>query len=215
MIASARATVSVLPEHVFDCGDIIGKVFDDKNRNGIQDAETSPYTPEPGLPGVRLVTVNGKLITTDKNGRFHVGCADLPDANIGSNFILKLDTRSLPTGYRVTTENPRTVRLTRGKVSKLNFGASIGRVVRFDLTDKVFADGSATPTAKLAGAVTKLVSLLDAEPSTLRLTYFEGGDGNALAKKRLSAVRAMIAEEWKSRRGRYKLPVEARIVGQK
>ena len=78
---------------------------------------------EPGLPHVRLVTVNGTIITTDDYGRYHVPCAELP-AGIGSNFTLKLDERSLPTGYRVTTENPRVVRLTAGGVTKLNFGAT-------------------------------------------------------------------------------------------
>ena len=37
VVGTARATVTILAEHVFDCGDIIGKVFDDKNRNGTQD----------------------------------------------------------------------------------------------------------------------------------------------------------------------------------
>ena len=53
--------------------------------------------------------------------------------DIGSNFIVKLDPRTLPTGYRVTTENPRKVRLTRGKMVKLNFGAAITRLVKLDL----------------------------------------------------------------------------------
>ena len=35
----------------------------------------------------------------------------------GSNFILKLDTRTLPTGYRMTTVNPETVRLTRAHLA--------------------------------------------------------------------------------------------------
>ena len=208
VVAKAKATVEIVPEHVFDCGDIIGKVFDDKNRNGYQDEG------EPGLPGVRLVTVKGLLITTDSNGRFHVGCADVPDADIGSNFILKLDTRTLPTGYRVTTENPRTVRLTRGKVTKLNFGASISRVIRLDMTKAMFADGAAV-SPKLVGVVQQLVGILDAEPSTLRLTYYANGEGADAARRRLSAVQALVNSQWKKKRGRYKLPIEARIVGVK
>ena len=130
LAGSANATVTIIPEHVFDCGDVIGKVFDDRNRDGSQDGD------EPGLAGVRLVTVKGVLITTDKHGRFHVACADIPDADIGSNFILKLDTRTLPSGFKMTTANPRIVRLTAGKMSKLNFGASITRLVRFDMTEE-------------------------------------------------------------------------------
>ncbi len=35
---TGRATVTIEAEPVFDCSDLIGKVFDDRNRNGIQDA---------------------------------------------------------------------------------------------------------------------------------------------------------------------------------
>jgi len=128
----ATATVSQVVEPVFDCGEVIGKVFDDKNRNGYQDEG------EPGLPGVRLATVRGLLINTDQYGRYHVTCADIPDADIGSNFLLKLDQRTLPTGYRITTENPRVVRLTRGKITKLNFGATVSRVISLNLTAGAF-----------------------------------------------------------------------------
>ena len=127
----ATAVVERVPEHVFDCSDVIGRVFDDRNGNGYPDgpirgisdqtyqAEKGAVAPanetggEPGLPGVRVVTSNGILITTDEHGRFHVPCAALPE-KIGSNFILKVDPRSLPSGYRMTTENPRVVRLTAG-----------------------------------------------------------------------------------------------------
>ena len=78
-----------------------------------------------GRHAVRLVTVKGQIITTDADGRYHIACADIPDGDRGSNFILKVDVRSLPTGYRLTTENPGLVRLTSGKLAKLNFGASI------------------------------------------------------------------------------------------
>ncbi len=208
VIARAQASVEIIAEHVFDCGDIIGKVFDDKNRNGYQDGG------EIGLPGVRVVTVKGELITTDKNGRFHVGCADIPDANIGSNFILKLDTRTLPTGYRVTTENPRTVRLTRGKVTKLNFGASITRVIRLDLTDKLY-QGAEESSPELQVIVRQLVSILVKEPSTLRLTYYVGSDGSEIASKRLKLVQSLVKRVWKARAGRHELPIEARVVGVK
>ncbi|WP_201285405.1 hypothetical protein [Chelativorans xinjiangense] len=114
-------TTSSAAAQPFGCSDVIGTVFDDQNGNGYQDAG------EPGLPGVRLATVSGWLITTDAHGRFHVACANEEAGRIGSAFIMKLDARTLPTGYRLTTENPRVVRLTAAKTTKLNFGASIGR----------------------------------------------------------------------------------------
>ena len=51
---------------------------------------------------------------------------------------MKLDDRTLPSGYRLTTENPRMIRMTRGKIGKLNFGVAIHRVVRLDITRDAF-----------------------------------------------------------------------------
>ena len=112
------AVVAITPSAVFDCSELLGKVFEDGNRNGYQDAN------EPGVPGVRLATVNGQLITTDEYGRYHITCAAVPDARIGSNFVLKVDTRTLPLGWDTTTDNPQSIRLTRGKFGELNFGVA-------------------------------------------------------------------------------------------
>ena len=106
---------------LLECAEVIGKVFDDRNGNGYPDKG------ERGLSGVRVATPKGWLVITDRQGRFHLSCADFPDAAIGSNFIMKVDTRSLPTGYRLTTENPGLVRLTAGRLAKLNFGAAVQR----------------------------------------------------------------------------------------
>src|SRR4029453_8611912 len=55
----ASATVRVVPDPTFDCPDVLGKVFDDENRNGMQE------TGERGLAGIRLVTARGLVATTD------------------------------------------------------------------------------------------------------------------------------------------------------
>ncbi|MCT7374075.1 DUF6923 family protein [Chelativorans salis] len=202
----ATAVVEILAEPVFDCGDIIGKVFDDQNGNGHQDAG------EPGLPGVRVATVKGWLITTDAHGRFHVACADLPESRIGSNFIMKLDERTLPTGYRLTTENPRVVRLTAGKMTKLNFGASIGRVVRLDLEDAAFQPGDTELRPEWAAGIDQLIGVLAEERSVLRLSYFHSGDADAkLVKRRIGDLRNLIAERWRRRGGGYRLEIETRV----
>ena len=201
----AYATVEIVAEPVFDCGDIVGTVFDDKNRNGYQDQG------EPGLPGVRVASVNGWLVTTDQYGRFHVACADLPDQRIGSNFIMKLDTRTLPTGYRVTTENPRVVRLTAGKMSKLNFGASISRVVRLDLQGQAFADNSTELKQQWTANLNQLIDVLKQEPSVLRLSYTATTGEGDLAKKRMKAVRDSIAKLWKKNGSDYHLEIETRV----
>jgi uncharacterized repeat protein (TIGR01451 family) len=206
---TASASVELVPDHVFDCGEIIGKVFDDKNRNSYQDEG------EPGLPGVRVATVKGLLVITDKHGRFHVACADIPDEDIGSNFIMKLDPRTLPTGYRVTTENPRTVRLTRGKLTKLNFGAAGTRTVRLDIKDQVFVPGTGKLNANWSAGITKLIAVLEREPSTLQLVYHVGADGRVEAARRIDSLQKLIADRWSEHSGRYRLPIETRIVGER
>lgn len=126
----AEAPVVITVDPTFDCAEIIGTVFPDKNGNGYQDDG------EVGVPGVRVVTVNGLLVTTDEFGRYHVACAAVPDPSLGSNFIMKLDERTLPQGFYVSTENPRAIRLTRGKTSKLNFGLSKKTTVEVKLNNR-------------------------------------------------------------------------------
>ncbi|HWU99195.1 MAG TPA: SdrD B-like domain-containing protein [Oxalicibacterium sp.] len=190
----ATATVRVVPDPTFDCSDIIGKVFDDKNANGYQDQD------EPGIPNVRVATARGLLVTTDHEGRFHVACADIPNADRGANFVMKLDERTLPSGYRVTTENPRDVRVTRGKMTKLNFGATVHRVVRVELSAAAF-DGNGTQLqTAYAAELDKLPAQLQERPSVLRIAYRQGAEPTDLAQKRIDVVSKRIRELWKEKR---------------
>ncbi|MEY3306853.1 MAG: hypothetical protein RLZZ413_891, partial [Pseudomonadota bacterium] len=199
----ATAVILREPEAVFDCADIIGKVFHDRNRNGTQDAPGGSEATEPGLPAVRVVTTRGSVITTDDFGRFHVPCAELP-REIGSNFTIKLDTRSLPTGYRLTTENPRTIRVTPGKMAKVNFGVSLSRVVRIDLSAQAFtAEGQ--PSAALKQGIGGLVAQLQAEPSVLRLNYRLAGESDAVAARRLDRVEALVRGAWQDKGTRLRV----------
>jgi uncharacterized repeat protein (TIGR01451 family) len=132
----ATAIVDYIPEPSFDCTPVIGRVYDDVNHNGY------PDDGEPGLPAVRLVTVNGDIITTDEFGRYHIPCAIIADSERGSNFLLKTDVRTLPLGYSPTTENPRVVRATRGKFVKMNFGAAHRPKLRIDIFPADFADAT-------------------------------------------------------------------------
>ena len=105
----ATATVRLVPDPTFDCTDVMGKIFNDKNRNGRQDDG------EEGLAGVRVVTPTGLQAATDKYGRYHITCAIVPNDSRGSNFVLKLDDRTLPSGYRMTTDQVQIQRATSGK----------------------------------------------------------------------------------------------------
>ncbi|MGL5904992.1 MAG: DUF11 domain-containing protein, partial [Cetobacterium sp.] len=80
--------------------------------NGIQ---------EEGIAGVRLATVEGLVMETDKYGRYH-----LPPVTQekGKNLIIKVDKATLPKGSVFTTENPRVRHLGR-VMMKFNFGVKL------------------------------------------------------------------------------------------
>jgi uncharacterized repeat protein (TIGR01451 family) len=198
----AQAPVRIVPDPTFDCPDIIGKVFDDRNANGYQDQG------EPGIPAVRVVTPRGLLVMTDAEGRFHVPCPDIPNQDRGSNFVMKLDERTLPSGYRVTTENPRDVRITRGKVTKLNFGATIHRVVRLELSDAAFAPGKTELQPQWLQQLDALPAQLKERPSVVRLAYQPGADAPDLVRGRIEAIRRQIQDRWREQKGEYTLNIE-------
>jgi uncharacterized repeat protein (TIGR01451 family) len=201
----ATATVRVIPDPDFDCTDVIGKVFDDGNLNGYQDPD------EEGLYGVRVVTVRGLIATTDRHGRFHITCAAVPDEDRGSNFILKLDERSLPTGYRLTTENPRVQRATRGKMIRFNFGATIHRVVRIDIAGGVFEPNTTEMRMQWIPKIALLLKELKKAPSILRLSYLGDIERKGLVQKRLKTLKKIISKKWKQSGGDYRLTIETEI----
>jgi hypothetical protein len=152
------------------------------------------------------------LIITDKNGQYHVPCAMLPDQSIGSNFILKLDARTLPTGYRITTENPRTVRVTAGKVTKLNFGATIGRVVRLDIRGDAFVEGQSTLKSEWESGLDELIKVLSQQNSVLRVTYTGTGEASNLIQSRVKSLTSTIEAKWKKSGEDYRLPIEVELI---
>ena len=182
-----QAVVSIVPSAIFDCSEVIGKVYDDLNGNGYQDQG------EPGIPGARLATVNGELITTDEFGRYHIACAAVPDAQIGSNFVLKLDERTIARGYATTTDNPQSIRLTRGKVSELNFGVQKAATTAVDIDANAFVPGSDTLRPDIAK---KLATLRPAEAvrMVIQINYRASANEDwTLAERRVAAVKAAIA----------------------
>ena len=80
---------------------------------------------EEGLPGVRLATIEGLLIETDRWGRYHIEEIENVSWDIGSNYIVKVDPQTLPQGAEFTTENPRVERLTQSLMSDIDFGVRI------------------------------------------------------------------------------------------
>jgi uncharacterized repeat protein (TIGR01451 family) len=204
----ASATVRVVPDQTFDCTDVFGKVFKDVNRNGVQDQG------EDGLAGVRVVTATGLAATTDQYGRFHITCAITPNEDRGSNFVLKLDDRTLPSGYRLSTDQVQIKRATRGKALKFDFGASIHRVVAIDLSDEAFEPGKTEIRVQWRPRLDLLLAELRKAPSVLRLSYIADTEDAALVEQRVQAVKRQVMEAWdakKDSKDSYVLTIEPEV----
>ena len=205
MSGEASATVRVVPDPTFDCTDVTGKVYDDRNRNGVQDPG------ETGIQGVRLVSPTGLAATTDAHGRFHVTCAVTPREGRGSNVTLKLDDRTLPSGFRMSSDEVQIKRATRGKALRFSFGASIHRVVGLDMADPVFEPGSTEMRAQWIPRLSLLMKELDRAPATLRISYVADVEDPDLVEARLDAVKARILEAWNAADRPYRLTVEPEV----
>jgi large repetitive protein len=201
----ATATVRVVPDPTFDCTDVFGKVFDDKNHDGVQDPG------EKGIAGVRVVTTHGLAAVTDQFGRFHITCAITPREGRGSNFALKLDDRTLPSGFRPTTNEVLVERATRGKALRFNFGAAIERVVSLDLTDAVFEPGTTQMRSQWQPRIQLLLDELRKSPSVLHLSYLADVEDSRLVEQRLNAVKEQITAAWRTLHCCYELTVESEV----
>jgi uncharacterized repeat protein (TIGR01451 family) len=205
MSGEATATVQVAPDPTFDCTDVFGKVFNDVNRNGVQDEG------EPGLAGVHVVTAQGLVAKTDQYGRYHITCAIVPDGNRGSNFVLKLDDRTLPSGFRMSTDPVQIQRATSGKALRINFGASIYRVVSIDLTDDAFEPGKTDIRAQWRPRTSLLLDELHKAPSVLRVSYIADTEDAALVERRMQAFKRQLTDAWDAGKGNYVLSIEPEV----
>ncbi|GAC1693067.1 MAG: hypothetical protein PVS2B3_02200 [Steroidobacteraceae bacterium] len=203
--AEASATVVVVPDTTFDCTDVLGKVFDDANGNGHQDPG------EKGIPGVRVVTTRGLAAITDEYGRFHITCAITPLEGRGSNFALKLDERTLPSGYRSTTPQVLVERATRGKALRFEFGASIHRVVSLDLSAEAFEPGGVELRLQWQPRIEMLLTELRKGRAVLRLSYLADVEEARLVERRLQAVAGSIQHTWQAAACCYELDIEREI----
>lgn len=116
LTTNAQAETETQSYLVSSQASLIGKVFNDKDGDGIQDFN------EEGISGIRLATITGLVIETDSNGRYHVPDAYGEVQSWGQNLILKLDRASLPLGSSLTTENPRIIRFANISLNTINFG---------------------------------------------------------------------------------------------
>jgi uncharacterized repeat protein (TIGR01451 family) len=116
--ASAQIEITA-DDPMLDDSLIIGTVFNDKNGNMVQDEG------EEGLLGVKIVTIEGYIITTDQYGRFHLLNVKGGAWERGRNFMMKIDPSSLPKGFEFTTANPLVRRITPGIPTRFDFGVKL------------------------------------------------------------------------------------------
>jgi uncharacterized repeat protein (TIGR01451 family) len=205
MSGEVTATVRIVPDPTFDCTDITGTVFNDANRNGRQDGS------EPGLAGVRVLSPGGLAATTDQFGRYHITCAIVPNEDRGSNFALKLDDRTLPTGFRMSTDAVQVQRATRGKILQLNFGASIFHVVSIDLSDAVFETGKTEIRALWQPRIDLLLEELRKAPGVLHLSYIADIEDPKLVDRRMDAIKRQLTKTWEDTKPGYALSIEPEV----
>ncbi len=186
----ATATVRVVPDPIFECADIIGKVFLDNDGSNFQTSE------DPGIMNVRIATARGWLVTTDADGKYHIACVAYPDPQRGSNFVLKLDESSLPEGYKVVSENPRTVRVTAGKVTEVNFGVSGPATLRIEMNSSAFSEGSAELLNDWIKMLYDLESELPDREVVIQVIYRNTTGSNPLSRSRVKTVFSFINDNW-------------------
>ncbi|MBI4712195.1 MAG: PQQ-binding-like beta-propeller repeat protein [Planctomycetes bacterium] len=100
---TVKAKVLVIDDPLFDLGTIIGKVFYDVNNDG------EPQMIEPGVSGAQVIMEDGTIVTTDKEGRFHI-----PGIYPGRH-LLKLQRYN---------SRPQLVNITEGLLVKANFAVN-------------------------------------------------------------------------------------------
>jgi uncharacterized repeat protein (TIGR01451 family) len=191
----ASAEVQVTGDPLLDESLILGSVFDDRNGNGIQDMG------ERGVPGVRIASVEGLVMETDAHGRYHLIGIRAENRARGRNFILKVDSATLPPGTVFTTPNPLVRRITAGLPVRFDFGVRLpdGRLgggqsrVDIQLAEVLFAPGSDEIRAEHVAALDRIAGTVR-EHGGGRLTVTATGDGEALALRRAQAVQAALLQ---------------------
>ncbi len=155
----SSAEVEVALDPLFDLGTIIGKVFEDHDGDGWQDAG------EEGIPGAMVVLDEGTYVLTDPHGRFH-----FPAVTPGERLV-KINLLGLGNGAASTTGDMQVVSLTPGLLAKVNFGvayryeeSAIGSPPVFGIA--VDSSGSERPI-EIHGSVEDHQLLLNGQPVVL------------------------------------------------
>lgn len=110
--AVAKAKIQVVADPDFDQGLLLGRVWCDDDKDGLQDEG------ERGLVGAKIYFDSGMYAVTDSTGKYHFKLIDP-----GSHAV-KIDQKSLLPGAALTTDELRVIYFTRGLPAKVDFGVT-------------------------------------------------------------------------------------------
>jgi hypothetical protein len=102
-------------------------------------------------------------------------------------------------------------RATRGKALRINFGASIHRVVGLDIADAVFEPDSVVMRRQWRSRIGLLLDELQKGPAVLRLSYVADLEPEDLVDRRVKALKSQIATAWEEINCCYELVIEPEV----
>lgn len=111
----AKESVLVVKDPLFNTSTIIGKVYVDRNDDGMQTEG------EKGLGGIDIISTSGQVVTTDEYGRFHFTIESDSNIQQAQTVVLKLKSDTLPDGATIRSNNPVIAKITSGVSLEVNF----------------------------------------------------------------------------------------------
>jgi hypothetical protein len=94
---------------------------------------------------------------------------------------------------------------------RINFGASIHRVVGLDIADAVFEPDSVEMRNQWRPRIGLLIDELQKGPAVLRLSYVADVEAEALVERRLDSLKKQIMTAWQDLNCCYELVIEPEI----
>lgn len=129
----ASAVVRVVPDSVLEQALVFGKVFCDRDEDGMQNDER-----DRGIPGARVYIDTGWFAESDSTGKYH-----LKGVSPGLH-LLKIDENTLPPGSEVLGAEARARHLTSGLPAKVNFPVRCAqRVLSAESTEWILGEQTA------------------------------------------------------------------------
>lgn len=102
-------------------------------------------------------------------------------------------------------------RATRGKALRINFGASIHRIVGLDIADAAFEPGTTEMRSQWRPRIGLLLEELQKAPAVLRLSYVADIESEALVEQRLELLKQEIMAAWENLGCCYELVIEPEV----